>query len=441
MRLRTHWGLTSQSLRTCLLVIAVVSIYVPTETYGQQSAESLPMPRPEQFIQSPLDLPSVDATTQAPFSPGPIESAPIQSTPVETTPIYNGPIAGDSLPGPVPSGPASSFPLMEPPFSAPSVEVTDRAPPVVESPRRKRLSRLEKLLDGGDRFPKVRVRDDWTVQGLDPEDTIAHYDTLDGRTEVSASNQVAIYAPRFAAVRQVKNVYSSESVIPAGRIRTMAALNESESHDFADMVKFDDSAIEHIYDLPAQALEDRAPGRTVKTVDAPTPTLGHRPAFVATQITNTDELFEDRLAFDETYTQELVIDNKIKSVRINLDSRPASVISETSGANEVLEYKLPEGKARVRVLKLASAKAARAGDTVRFTIRFDNVGDEAVGNVTIMDNLTTRFVYIPDSETCDIKAEFKTEPNDQQSKILRWEIDEPIEPGHGGIIRFDCRVR
>ena len=416
---------------TALGVLAGVVVGLPATIHAQVDAR--PSPRPEPFIESPLTMPPIDAGVQG------------RALLPESLPFESGPIEGDSIPSPVSSAPPMSFPISgEPEALAPAMEVvTDNINfvPIIESPRRMRLSRLEKLLDGGDRFPKVRVRDDWSVSGLDPEDTIAHYDTLDGRTEVSESNRVAVYAPRFAAVRQIKNVFSSESSLPAGRVRMMAALNESESRDFVDTVKFDDSAVEHIYDLPAQALEDRAPGRTVEQVDIPTRALGHRPPFVATHIAGTDELFRDRLAFDETYSQELVIDNKIQSVRINLDNTPASIVSETSGANEVFEYELPDGKARVRVLKIASTTAAHAGDTVRFSIRFDNVGDEAVGNVTIMDNLTTRFVYVPDSETCDVGAVFTSEPNNEQSSILRWEITEPLEPGQGGIVRFDCRVR
>ncbi|MEK6237035.1 MAG: hypothetical protein N2C14_20190, partial [Planctomycetales bacterium] len=31
--------------------------------------------------------------------------------------------------------------------------------------------------------------------------------------------------------------------------------------------------------------------------------------------------------------------------------------------------------------------------------------------------------------------------NEGDSLILRWELEEPLQPGQGGIIRFKCRVR
>src|SRR6185369_13472915 len=63
--------------------------------------------------------------------------------------------------------------------------------------------RDEYLCDGGDLNHDVNVKRDWTVVGLDQQDTIAHFDTQDGQRLVAASNCVCVYAPRFAAIRQV----------------------------------------------------------------------------------------------------------------------------------------------------------------------------------------------------------------------------------------------
>ena len=322
-------------------------------------------------------------------------------------------------------------------------EVEDNilVPQVTESPRRQRLSRLEKLFDGGDRFPKARVQPDWNVLGLDAEDTVVHYDTLGGSTEVVASNRVAVYSPRFAAVRQVKNLIANESVNPAGRLRMLAAAHDQSSDKFADIVKRDEAPIEQVRDTTPQGLQDRNPGLTVERVDIAKATVGLRPPFTGVQITHTDELFLDQLPLVENYTQQLAISNEIQSVQVIIDTRPAMLATKTTSANEVFEYELPDGKARMRIIKIASTTTAKVGDTVRFTIRFDNVGDEAVGNVTILDNLTTRFVYRPDSQTCDVEANFSSVANQHQSHRLRWEVLEPLEPGQGGTIRFECRVR
>ena len=78
---------------------------------------------------------------------------------------------------------------------------------------------------------------------------------------------------------------------------------------------------------------------------------------------------------------------------------------------------------------------------VDFTIRFDNIGRDVIGNVTIIDNLSPRLEYIADTAECSIDAEFKTTPNEAGSFTMRWEIDKPLEVRDGGLIRFQCRVR
>lgn len=67
--------------------------------------------------------------------------------------------------------------------------------------------RDEYVFDGNDRDEKVSVDRNWNVYGLQTEDTIGHFDTLDGRRLVTPSNRVAIYAPRFGAVRKLDGVF------------------------------------------------------------------------------------------------------------------------------------------------------------------------------------------------------------------------------------------
>jgi uncharacterized repeat protein (TIGR01451 family) len=96
---------------------------------------------------------------------------------------------------------------------------------------------------------------------------------------------------------------------------------------------------------------------------------------------------------------------------------------------------------KLRLLKLASSGEALPGEEVEFTLRFDNVGDQVIGNVTIADNLTTRFEYVPGSAKSSVNADFITEQNDVGSLVLRWEIKEAVKPGAGGVLRFKVKVR
>ena len=100
-----------------------------------------------------------------------------------------------------------------------------------------------------------------------------------------------------------------------------------------------------------------------------------------------------------------------------------------------------EPKPEIRIIKVASTDVARPGDFVDFTIRFDNTGNEPVGNVTIVDNLSTRLEYVPDSQASTREAEFYELPNQVGSMALRWDIVDPVPNGEGGVIRFRCKVR
>ena len=85
--------------------------------------------------------------------------------------------------------------------------------------------------------------------------------------------------------------------------------------------------------------------------------------------------------------------------------------------------------------------AAEVGEEVEFTLRFDNIGNQILGNVTILDNLTGRLEYVPGSGQCSVPANLVPTMNEAGSTELRWEIINPLEVGEGGIIRFKCIVR
>ena len=105
-----------------------------------------------------------------------------------------------------------------------------------------------------------------------------------------------------------------------------------------------------------------------------------------------------------------------------------------------ITYTIPK-KPQLRLIKLASCGAAKLGDEIEFTLRFDNVGSQVIGNVTIMDNLTTRLEFVAESAKSSVESDFSAEPNTGGSVVLRWEIKEPIEAGQGGILQFKCKVR
>ena len=47
----------------------------------------------------------------------------------------------------------------------------------------------------------------------------------------------------------------------------------------------------------------------------------------------------------------------------------------------------------------------------------------------------------PKPPNTTLKTKLTTEPNDGESLVLKWKLEEPLEVGEGGIIRFKTRVR
>jgi uncharacterized repeat protein (TIGR01451 family) len=139
-------------------------------------------------------------------------------------------------------------------------------------------------------------------------------------------------------------------------------------------------------------------------------------------------------------TQAAIVWQENQAVQVVIDGKKAAEGRGTSALQETVVYEL-EGKPRLRIIKIADKSDARPGEVVNFTLRFDNVGDQPVGNVTIVDNLTTRLEYVEGSQTCSVNADFATEENAGESLVLRWAVIDPLKVNEGGIIRFQCRVR
>jgi uncharacterized repeat protein (TIGR01451 family) len=130
-----------------------------------------------------------------------------------------------------------------------------------------------------------------------------------------------------------------------------------------------------------------------------------------------------------------------QAVEVILDGQAASVVTSDQQLESIHAVQAPPANPKLRVIKVASTQLARPGEEVTFYIRFDNVGNQVIGNVTIIDNLTTRLEYVPDSAQCSLDAKFLTEPNEGGSLVIRCEITDPLQPDEGGIVRFRCRVR
>jgi len=300
----------------------------------------------------------------------------------------------------------------------------------------------EYLFDGGDRNQQAKALPNWEVRGLDTEDTIAHYDTLDGRRVVEPSNRVQIYSPRFCAVRKVVSLRLNEQMRRSSNVCQEQMLRAPSDSQEVGIGTQNVQAAENLARDIANAYESEQGGGTLA---ARTELRGFQQdmflpyenlltirtgRYDATEMARLAASTDAAIAWTHDLGVLVIIDRE----------RAAAAVRDQSPA---IVYTVDEepGSPRLRIIKVASTANALPGETVDFTLRFDNVGNQVIGNVTIIDNLTTRLEYVPDTQECSLKANFLTEPNEGDSLALRWEITDPMMPKDGGVIRFKCRVR
>jgi uncharacterized repeat protein (TIGR01451 family) len=300
--------------------------------------------------------------------------------------------------------------------------------------------RDEYLCDGGDHGAQAAVVSAGNVAGLELEDAVAHYDTVDGRTVITPSNQVCIYAPRFAAVRQVVDLRALNRIdAAAGTVRetgpVLAAKDERTNAALAGI-----KANVNRRNLPPSLLRNREKAGSLGRDERIAATIGALAPYANLEIIRAGELVGSEQAKIARSSLAAITWAGDQAAQVLIDNRAAKaeIGVQTPGTIYLL---VEPNNPKLRLVKLASTAVAQPGDEVEFTLRFDNVGDRVIGNVAILDSLTTRLEYIEGSQKCSLPADFETRPNDGSSLKLRWQIREPLEPGKGGVIQFRCRVR
>lgn len=297
----------------------------------------------------------------------------------------------------------------------------------------------EYLCDGGDYYSPVGVREDWTIEGLEQEDTVVHYDTLDGRVVVKPSNRVCIYAPRFGAVRRVVNLVEGKQPEFVGQMEddmslAMAADDRKSSTTLQNLMPETD-----ICDLPPSLLRERQQPGGMECRVAVRELTGMIKPYCNLSIMRLGVMDNAEKPWLAKTALAALTWAGDQAVQVTIEGQAASAVY--CGEQPGVVYNLPDTSPCLRLVKCASTDNALPGEEVEFTLRFDNVGTEPVGNVTIVDNLATRLAFVPESASASIDADFSTSENGAGSLVLRWEITEPVPPGEGGLLQFRVKVR
>ena len=298
----------------------------------------------------------------------------------------------------------------------------------------------EYICDGCDRTPQVRVDENWKVSGLGIEDTIGHFDTLQGETIVVPSNRVCVYSPRFACVRKIFNFGHSNSSIALASFKEKKNLTQTSGRDVSStslqQLRLQSNKISY----RANAFRDHMRGVEAGNIVHLIGSYATLKPFNNLQLVkfgryeNTESArlnlgMQSALAWDIDVASQMTVKN----------AQPV-IVDDIATIREVVAVE-SESHPNLRLCKLASRLSAKSGEDVEFTIRFDNIGDQRIGNVTIIDNLSPRLEFIAESASCTLDATLITTVNEAGSLAVSWEITEPIEKATGGVIQFKCRVR
>ena len=298
----------------------------------------------------------------------------------------------------------------------------------------------EYVCDGGNAGPPIRVGRQYDVHGLSAEDAVAHFDTLDGQTIVEPSNRVCIYSPRFGAVRQVVGVQIDQQRDRAADVHLPSRL---AAPTITQQLGLSGQKVQPLAGLgthPAEALQMRQGDGALSSQIGPHTFDNTYRAYEDVAVIRQGVFVESEAPFLAKGVQAAVAWSHDQAVQILLDHRAANVEASTRKLQETYAIgSLPAP--RLRLVKVASTPFAEPGDQVDFTLRFDNVGNQPIGNVTILDSLSGRLEYVAGSAQCSRKAQFAARPNEQDSVVVRCDVTDPLPPGAGGVLRFSCRVR
>lgn len=394
--------------------------------------------RSQNQTSEPGQFPAGDTSGVARVAPLPTNS-PI---PYPQPPVAYGPPALTHSTGHVQQAGAISFSYAEPRLAISDTGQVVQEPgdlPLLGKPHEQFPD--EYLLDGGDRDHPVHYQGPYR-DGLETEDTITEYIDHTGKPHLKASNQVAIYAPRFADVRAVTTP-SGETAI--GRLAGMhESTRDSGVSNRVGPQRYIDSQR-----LSGVRVRSRASGVNAREGQLGTKNVASLTAHE--QLLNTYEELSYFLRGEMLQSNEARLAAGIEAATTWTRDENPVVIATLDSLHEVTaKFRLAEivgvedprkDPGRLEIVKVANTSTAKPGDIVTFAIRYENKGEREVTDVRIVDNLTPRLEYIEDSATSDRDGEINVQENGEGSLVLTFTLDAPLKEKTSGVVTFQCRVR
>ncbi len=300
------------------------------------------------------------------------------------------------------------------------------------------------VCDGGDHGAVAKAVGTDGLANLTAGDTVARYRPADDGPEsdrvwIAESNCACVYAPRFAAVREVvRPLEDAAPVGPGGLVTDQLVELEVERQPVW-------GSVQHLAPeaarkaLPGVAIQERLGPLAVDQGELPGEDDGVEGPAERLAIDRLDLARRRQRPFVEIGFDVPVAWTKIQAANVLANERAAEVVAADRGT-ATLRFEEP-GRAELTLCKRAGTDTARVGEEIDFMIYMLNSGDRPLTGIVLADALPERLTLVPDSAACNLPAEFTTETGDDGSVVLTWRLAEPLAPGESGFVRFRTLVR
>ena len=309
-------------------------------------------------------------------------------------------------------------------------------------PRRLRPHPSQAVRDGADHAERATPDRHGRFEGVEPGDTVARYRApFERRDRMARSNQVAVDVPRFVQVTGTVQVQEfacgtgiNRSVLAvqgqplAGQTGSVAVRQRRGASQTANELS---PALADGRMLPSGATADASVA--VNAVDRST-------------AASTADVFSRRVR--GTVISQAVVHEALPKHLVHagyplaIDEGHSLIEARGLGTPLQLSAGVPPAPRKPRLVLVKSVDRAQAapGDVLTFTVQFHNIGDEALGNVLIVDSLAERLQYIPDSACASRKAKIETRLNALGKAEIYWRIQGTIAPDEFGTVQFKAKV-
>jgi hypothetical protein len=220
----------------------------------------------------------------------------------------------------------------------------------------------EYIFDGGDQDPAVRIKQDYSLVGLGPEDTVVEFTTEDGREYAETGCRTAIYAPRFASVRRIQSYGEQDGVLAArATLKQQPAIHVHAPTPPLLAAKKQGPIPESNVDV-VEAFRERNRGVPILMNQAPRGWSNFYKPYEDLQLIRTGEANTTEGPQLIKYATNAIAWSTVDELMVLVDNAEAELVVSEDHPEEIFTYEL--GGARIRMCKVASQQSANVGDVV-----------------------------------------------------------------------------